>query len=183
MFARRLRSSLRINTAMDDACFYLPLLATVVLVAIERAIFIHNTHSQKRKKTTMYYIDGTVDSIEIAMNDNLHLHFTLLPSSEFLKTVEEGKQMAMFIGQTKQTDEKKKEVKSPIRALLVDMVKNANGKGTLRFLMPRKCAIFPGLLLEAKNNRNIIRVLAKSNEQMSEELCIDFEEPVSITIL
>ena len=138
----------------------------------------------------MYYIDGTVDSIEIAMNDNLHLHFTLLPSSEFLKTVEEGKQKALFIGQTeeekkaKQPDEKKtKEVDNPIQALLVDMVENASGRGTLRFLLPPMNAIFCGLLLEAKNNRNIIRVLAKSKEQMPEGLSIDFDAPVSITIL
>jgi len=179
---------------MDDAYVCLPLLAAVVLVAMALAIFIHNTHSPKRKNTTMYYIDGTVDSIEITLNEKHHLHFTLLPSSEFLKTVGEGRQKALFIGTiepaTKQTDEVKTKqpdgqtkVQNPIRALLVDMVKNANGKETLRFLMPQMCAIFRRLLLEAKNNRNIIRVLAKSKEQMSEQLCIDFDAPVSITIL
>ena len=148
-----------------------------------------------------YYIDGTIDSIELSTEDNLPLHFTLLPSPEFLKTVAEGKKKALFIGthelplpstqteedemvRAKQTDEQRKmDRQKPIQALLVDVVKNESGKEILKFEMPKTCTIFRGLLLDAKNNRNTIRVFTKSKTVVHEELIIDFDSSVSITIL
>lgn len=140
-----------------------------------------------------YYIDGTIDSIELAMDGNAH--FTLLPSAEFLKTMAEGKKKALFIeksktvptqgeGSDKQTDEQQKlDEKQPIPALLVNVSKNESGKEILKFIMPKTCTIFRWLLLEAKNNRSTVRVLAKSKGVLPSELRIDFDSPVSITIL
>lgn len=147
-----------------------------------------------------YYIDGTINSIELAMEGDLALHFTLLPSPEFLKTVAEGKKKALFIGtrelhqpskqneedkmlRAKQTDEQKNDKQEPMQALLVNVAKNESGKEILRFEMPKTCIIFRGMLLEAKNSRNAVRVLAKSKGVVPEELRIDFDKPVSITIL
>ena len=140
-----------------------------------------------------YYIDGTIDSIELAMDGNAH--FTLLPSAEFLKTVAEGKKKAFFIkesktvptqgeGSDKQTDEQQKlDEQQPIPALLVNVSKNESGKEICKFIMPKTCTIFRGLLLEAKNNRNTVRVFAQSKGAKSEDSRIDFDSPVSITIL
>lgn len=118
-----------------------------------------------------YYIDGTIDSIELGMDGNAH--FTLLPSAEFLKTVAEGKKKALFIGESKpipkqcegeskpvptQGEESNKQTaeeqmldeQQPISALLVNVSKNESGKEICKFIMPKTCTIFRGLLLEAK---------------------------------
>ena len=116
-----------------------------------------------------YYIDGTIDSIELSTDGNAH--FTRLPSAEFLKTMAEGKKKALFI-----------EKDNTSFALLIDIEKNDNGKEIRKFVMPKTCTIFKGLLLEAKNNRNTVRVFVQSLEKDGKS-GINFDKPVSITIL
>ena len=51
----------------------------------------------------MYYIEGTIDSIEIAIGEEKAVRFTLLLSAEFLKTVAEGEKKALFIEKSGKT--------------------------------------------------------------------------------
>lgn len=108
----------------------------------------------------MYYIEGTIDAIEIAMDNKQPLHFLLNPSTEFLKTVGDGTKKALFIGEKYDS------------ALLEGVVKNEKGTEALKFeISSADCT----LLLEAKNNRNTVRVSVKSKSKL--------KTPSSITIL
>lgn len=98
-----------------------------------------------------YYIDGTIDSIEIAMDENQPLHFLLIPSSEFLKTMVDGSKKALFIA------------KKYDSALLEGVVKNEKEKEALKFEISNADCSLKCLLLEAKNNRNTVRVSIRNN--------------------
>ena len=124
-----------------------------------------------------YYIDGTIDSIKIATSANT-IEFSLLPSSEFLKTVAEGGKMAVFIGRD---DTKGKDDSLP--AILVKTTKNENGKEKLDFEVSGVDSAFKCLLLEAKNNRNTIRVFTQATGENPEKQKITFPAPATITIL
>lgn len=131
-----------------------------------------------------YYIDGTIGSIEVALGNNSVLHFSLIPASEHIKTViecncktgkQETKSKALFIGK-----------EGSRTALLEALDKDQNAKDCLRFIMPNMSSLFRLLLLEAKNNRNTVRVTAKTNNvsgKPEEELRVDFDQAVDITIL
>lgn len=98
-----------------------------------------------------YYIDGTIDSIEIAMDNNQPLRFLLIPSTEFLKTMADGTKKALFVG--KKFDS----------ALLEEVVKNEKEKEVLKFEISSADCSLKCLLLEAKNNRNTVRVSTRNN--------------------
>lgn len=182
---------------MDDCllpcCTILIVLITIIAILGDRRFRLNNSNNNRKKALMGYYIDGTIDSIDLAMDSDEH--FTLLPSAEFLKTMAEGKKKALFIGESKpvpiqgevsgkQADEQQKlDEQQPIPALLVNVSKNEGGNEILSFKMPKTCTIFRGLLLEAKNNRNTVRVFAQSKGAKSEDSRIDFDSPVSITIL
>ena len=130
-----------------------------------------------------YYIDGTIDLIGIS-SDNKTVRFSLLPSSEFLKTIAQGEKRALFIrnddGASKQDDDKDTK---PILALLAKVFKNEAGKEVLNFTMANSDCSLKCLLLEAKNNRNTIRVFAQSHGKSLTNLGIAFSAPVSIAVL
>lgn len=108
-----------------------------------------------------YYIDGTIDSIEIG--EEKAVRFTLLPSTEFLKTVAEGEKKALLIEKSGKT------------ALISDPTKNENEKEVLKFKISNTDCSLKCLLLEAKNSRNTIRVFVASKAKLS--------QPSSIKIL
>lgn len=131
-----------------------------------------------------YYIDGIIDSIEVASCNNSRLYFSLIPSSEYMKTVVEndsktGKQITRILAVFIKKDGSRS-------ALLEVLDKNQNAKDCLRFLMPSMCLLFRLLLLEAKNNRNTVRATVKTktdSEKSGENLRVDFTQAVDITIL
>lgn len=98
-----------------------------------------------------YYIDGTIDSIEIAIGEENAVRFTLLPSAEFLKTVAEGEKKALFIEKSGKT------------ALISETTKNEKEKEVLKFEISNADCSLKCLLLEAKNNRNALRVSTRNN--------------------
>ena len=69
----------------------------------------------------MYYIEGTIDAIEISGANFGRLRFSLIPASERILSRDGGKKMALF------TD------RSSPSALLVETGKNAAGKEVLWF--------------------------------------------------
>ena len=129
-----------------------------------------------------YYIDGNIDSIKIATapintpvaetakpkaaskkpdrKDAETLEFSLLPSSDFLKPVAEGKDVkkkALFIKSGK-----------PAMAHLRDVTKNESGKDIVWFSVEaQNDSSLKCLLLEAKNNRNDVRVFVSSKNGRS----------------
>ena len=111
----------------------------------------------------MYYIEGTIDSIKIEIGKAESVCFTLHPSAEFLKTVAEGAKKALFVEKSGKT------------ALIAEFSENGNEKGKRDFKLGSADSAIKCLLLEAKNNRNTVRVVVESRAK----LC----EPVSITIL
>lgn len=111
----------------------------------------------------MYYIEGTIDAIELTVGNSKTLHFTLLPSPEFLKTVLNEAKKVLFIDKSGET------------ALFADAKKNDNEKEVFGFAYANADCSFKCLLLEAKNNRNTVRVFVKSKATLT--------TPSSITIL
>ena len=115
-----------------------------------------------------YYIDGTIDSIKIGTGA-ASIEFSLLPSSEFLKTVAEGKKKALFISEHADS------------AYLQKVEKNESDKEVCNFKLSqnrdssRKC-----LLLEAKNNRNTIRVFVK---EKADKTGIDLPDATTLQIM
>lgn len=122
-----------------------------------------------------YYIDGTIDSIELAIGGNPPLKFSLLPSAEFLKTVAGGKKRALFIGNGNTTEE-------ALPAILAKVSQNENGKEKLDFTMEDKDLALKCLLLEAKKNRNTIRVFVQSTGRKSKKAEPVFPKPISIAL-
>lgn len=118
-----------------------------------------------------YYIDGTIDSIELTIGEENAAHFTLLPSAEFLKTVAEGKRKVLFVGKSEQS------------ALLLEPKKIENEKEVIKFEIANADSALKCLLLEAKNNRNAIRVFIQSTKMKREGSRGDFYISVSIVIL
>lgn len=110
-----------------------------------------------------YYIDGTIDSIEIAIGEEKAVRFTLLPSTEFLKTVAKGEKKALLIEKSGKT------------ALISEPTENEKEKEILKFEISNADCSLKCLLLEAKNNRNNIRVFVASKAGLS--------QPSSINIL
>lgn len=127
-----------------------------------------------------YYIDGTIDSIELAIGGNPPLKFSLLPSEEFLKTVAEGKKRALFVEDVA-TDKEK----DSSGAVLKKAEVNESGKDILNFSVSKSKDTVKCLLLEAKNNRNTIRVFVQSTTEKDHQKksAINFTEPVRIAIL
>lgn len=118
-----------------------------------------------------YYIEGTIDSIELTIGEEKAVHFTILPSAEFLKTISKGEKKALFIEKSEQS------------ALLLKPQKNENEKEVINFTIANEDSALKCLLLEAKNNRNVVRVFAQSKKAKGGGARIDFDVPVSITIL
>ena len=127
-----------------------------------------------------YYIDGTIDSIEIAIGGNKPLRFSLIPSAEFVKTVAEGKKRAIFV-----EDVGKDKEKDPHGAVLKKAETNESGKDILHFDVSQKKDAVKCLLLAAKNNRNTIRVFVQSTAEKdnSNKCIINFTDAVRISIL
>ena len=111
----------------------------------------------------MYYIEGTIDAIELTVGNEKTLQFTLLPSTEFLQTMKDGAKKALFID------------KSGKLAQFAETMKNAHEKDVREFNSQNADCSLKCLLLEAKNNRNTVRVFAKSKATLT--------TPSSITIL
>lgn len=126
-----------------------------------------------------YYIDGTIDSIELAIGGNPPLKFSLLPSEEFLKTVAEGKKRALFVEDVA-TD---KEI--DLSGAVLKKAEVKRGKDILNFSVSKSKDTVKCLLLEAKNNRNTIRVFVQSTTEKDHQKKseINFTEPVRIAIL
>ena len=110
-----------------------------------------------------YYIDGTIDSIDIAIGEEKAVRFTLLLSAEFLKTVAEGEKKALFVEKSGKT------------AVFSEPAKNENEKEILNFEIANADSALKCLLLEAKNNRNTVRVVVASRAKLA--------TPTSIIIL
>ena len=123
-----------------------------------------------------YYIDGTIESIEITTAEKQPLQFSVIPSSDCLKTVAEGEIKALFIMNADK-------MKESWPAILEKVSKNESGKEKLDFTTNCVDSALKCLLLEAKNNRNTVRVFANATGGTPEDLKIDFGASVSITIL
>lgn len=127
-----------------------------------------------------FYIDGTIDTIELMTGRNT-LKFSLLPSADFLKTVAEGEKKALFI--RKDGSSLKADAPKAMLALLENVSRNEHEKEVLVFDIENKDSSLKCLLLEAKNNRNTVRVVAQSTGKALDDLHIAFSAPVSIAIL
>ena len=97
----------------------------------------------------MYYIEGTVDALEISGNAPGRIRFSLIPASERIISRDEGKKMALF------TDS------ASSAALLVEVGKNAAGREVLWFHAEEHLC---NILLSAKNTRNTIRTWCENPE-------------------
>lgn len=97
----------------------------------------------------MYYIEGTIDAIDIF---NGKLRFSLLPSSGHLISRDNGDKKALFIDSDSSI------------ATMVDPEKNANGKEIVWFSCNKELR---DVLLSAKNNRNPVRVWCEDLKMVS----------------
>lgn len=133
----------------------------------------------KRKSSPMqFYIDGTIDAITIVIDkEDKTLAFSLQPSSDFLKIVAEGdnaeteiKKKALFI-----------EREAPSLAHLRDVTKNESDKDIVIFTIESKDdSSLKCLLLEAKNNRNVVRVFVNSTGGSFD---VDFSKATGLQIM
>ncbi|MBR1609516.1 MAG: hypothetical protein IJ678_07890 [Kiritimatiellae bacterium] len=97
----------------------------------------------------MYYIEGTIDAIDL-FNDTIR--FSLLPASGHLLLCDDGSKKALFIESCSSN------------ATMVESKKNANGKEIVWFSADKDLC---GVLLSAKNNRNLVRLWCKNLETVS----------------
>lgn len=109
----------------------------------------------------MFYIDGQIDTIKIVTGSDGNIQFSILPSSEFLKTVTETKNGAVEI--------KKKALfikgEEPDFAYLRNVAQSESEKDIVWFsIAGHDDSSLKCLLLEAKNNRNTVRVLVAEND-------------------
>ena len=115
-----------------------------------------------------YYIDGTIDSIKIGTGTG-PISFSLIPSPEFLKTVCENKKKALFISE--QADS----------AYLQKVEKNESNKDICNFtLSQNRDSSRTCLLLEAKNNRNTIRVFV---QEKADKTGVDLPKATAVQIM
>lgn len=99
---------------------------------------------------TMYYIEGTIDALEISGANSERIRFSLTPASERILSRDGGKKMALFT-----------ESSSSV-ALLVEPDKNATGREVLWFHAEEHLC---NILLSAKNNRNTVWVWCDNPEK------------------
>lgn len=124
-----------------------------------------------------YYIDGTIDSITIGTGA-ASIEFSFLPSSDFLKTVADGinvKKKALFI-----------KSETPDMAYLRDVTKNESERDIIKFSIEAETdSSLNCLLLEAKNNRNTVRVFIgrPPSDKASEEPANPSNEKLSVSSL
>ena len=97
----------------------------------------------------MYYIEGTIDAIDIFGNA---LRFSLLPSSGHLLSRDNGDKKVLFVDS------------DSYNATIVDPEKNVSGKEVVWFSKGEKQR---DVLLTAKNNRNTVRVWCENLEMVS----------------
>ena len=133
----------------------------------------------RRKSSHMqFYIDGTIDAITIVIDkEDKTLAFSLQPSSNFMKTVAEGDNL--------KTEVKKKALfiknETPSLAHLRDVAKNESGKDIVFFTIESKDdSSLKCLLLEAKNNRNVVRVFVNSTGGSFD---VDFSKATGLQIM
>ncbi len=111
-----------------------------------------------RKEPAMYYIEGTIDFIDL----DAIVSFALIPSSPFIISVGTEKRILFIKGAS-----------SSVAKLISFVEKNGNGNEIVKFEVSSsigKSKIDGGILLTAKNNRNLIRVYSddiKNNSRMS----------------
>lgn len=96
-----------------------------------------------------YYIEGTIDALEMSGANPGRIRFSLIPASEHILSRDGGKQKALF------TDS------SSPSAVMVDPDKNAAGKDVLWFHAEGHLC---NIVLSAKNNRNTIWVWCDNPE-------------------
>lgn len=125
---------------MDD--YHFACCAILIAVFAITAILILTLKRLNNQKDThmAYYIEGTIDAIEIFAGS---LRFSLLPSSEFLQVLDDGSKKALLLDASAETGR------------LVKPAKNAIGKECLWFSI-RRCLLH--FLMSANNNHNTIRV-------------------------
>lgn len=105
----------------------------------------------------MYYIEGTLDVIELEAPDLKLKQFSLLPSAEYLLAMPDGEKKALFI-----------EFADKQQACLIKTSDNTGGKKVVVFRAITPCdAALSSLLIQAKRDRATIRVCVRSekNEQ------------------
>ena len=113
---------------------------------------------RQRREPAMYYIEGTIDFIDL----DAIVSFTLIPSSPFIISVGTEKRILFIKGAS-----------SSVAKLISFVEKNGNGNEIVKFEVSSsigKSKIDGGILLTAKNNRNLIRVYSdgiKNNSRMS----------------
>lgn len=98
----------------------------------------------------MYYIEGTIDALEICGANSDRIRFSLIPASERILSRDGGKKKALFTDSTSSA------------ALLVEPDKNATGREVLWF-HAKTC--LGNIILSAKNNRNTIWVWCDNPEK------------------
>ncbi len=131
----------------------------------------------------MYYIEGIIDAIDFLPNATC---FSLIPSAEFLLKIDGDKTMALFVQDAAGMMPNPRVKNAPIQtakalnAKLISPVNNQSGKGTLWFLAPQKFVFCPhNILLDAKNNRNCVRVRVSNPDCGEME---DKSDPTSFAI-
>ena len=106
----------------------------------------------------MFYIEGTVDSIELEVDGLKLKRFSIVPTSQFMITLPDGKSRVLFV------DYENKDA-----AFLVKAEKNGKDKEVVFFEVQIVCtsAALVNLLNQVKNNRSTIRVCVRpeKNEQ------------------
>lgn len=106
----------------------------------------------------MYYIEGTIDALEISGANSERIRFSLIPASERILSRDGGKKMALF------TDS------SSPSAIMLDSDKNAAGKEIVWFHAEKPLC---NIILSAKNNRNTVWVWCDNPEKPE----LDEKEP------
>ncbi len=106
----------------------------------------------------MYYIEGTLDVIELEAPGLKLKQFSLLPSSEYLLAMPDGEKKALFI----EFADKQIWVADKKQACLIGTSKNSGGKQVVVFKSSSSGdSALSSLLIQAKRDRVTIRVCVK----------------------
>ena len=110
----------------------------------------------------MFYVEGIIDSIELEVSGPKLKQFSIVPLSEFLITLPDGKKKVLFVDCYDENDYKQN------AACLIEPRKNKNDKDIILFKAQISLASpLTEILIQAKYNHSPIRVCTRrmTNEQ------------------
>lgn len=105
----------------------------------------------------MFYVEGSIDSIELEVSDFRVKQFSIVPSSEFLITLPDGKKSVLFVDYKENVSTKDDSLRDGAR--LLNAKKNENDKEVVCFKLRKPLtSTLIDILIQAKYNHSSIRV-------------------------